>query len=104
MSDPATTEITGPTIVNPANPDLDYAYCASDRRHVVTLSLVWHSPDFQGSSSAIRAIFSDWQISPIIRWQSGNRTSVTTGVDNALTGLGRQRAVQVVDDQCRDGA
>ncbi len=25
MSDPATTEITGPTIVNPANPDLDYS-------------------------------------------------------------------------------
>src|SRR4029079_18865493 len=30
MSDPATTEITGPTIVDPNNPDLDYSYCASD--------------------------------------------------------------------------
>ena len=27
MSDPATTEITGPTIVDPTNPDLDYSYC-----------------------------------------------------------------------------
>ena len=26
MSDPATTEITGPTIVDPNNPDLDYSY------------------------------------------------------------------------------
>jgi hypothetical protein len=97
MSDPATTEITGPTIVNPANPDLDYAYCSSDRRHVLNLSLVVRTPDFE-NNGALRAIFSDWQLSPIIRWQSGNRASVTTGVDNALTGLGNQRAVQILDD------
>jgi hypothetical protein len=46
----------------------------------------------------VRAIFSDWQASPIIRWQSGNRSTITTGVDNALTGLGGQRAVQILDD------
>src|SRR5207245_1429994 len=34
MSDPATTELTGPTITDPTNPDLDYSYCDSDRRHV----------------------------------------------------------------------
>src|SRR5262245_60465242 len=103
MSDPATTEITGPTIVNPANPDLDYSYCASDRRHVVNLSLVARTPDF-GNDSVLHAILSDWQLSPIIRWQSGNRSSVTTGVDNALTGLGGQRAVQILDDPYGSGA
>ena len=46
MSDPATTEITGPTVVDPNNPDLDYSYCASDRRHVVNLSIVWTTPRF----------------------------------------------------------
>jgi len=101
MSDPATTEITGPTIVNPADPDLDYAYCASDRRHVVNVSLVARTPDF--SDKTMRALFSDWQFSPIVRWQSGNRTSVTTGVDNALTGLGGQRAVQILDDPYGSG-
>src|SRR5581483_6736642 len=75
-----------------------------DRRHVVNLSLVWHTPDFQSSSGAVRAIFSDWQLSPIIRWQSGSRTSVTTGVDNALTGLGGQRAVQILDNPYGSGA
>jgi hypothetical protein len=45
-----------------------------------------------------RAVFSDWQLSPIIRWQSGNRSTVTTGVDNALTGMGGQRGVQILDD------
>jgi hypothetical protein len=96
MSDPATTEITGPTIVNPANPNADYAYCASDRRHVVNVSVVARTPDFD--NHALRAVFGDWQLSPIVRWQSGNRSTVTTGVDNALTGLGGQRAVQILDD------
>src|SRR4029079_14588811 len=102
MSDPATTEITGPTIVNPANPDLDYAYCSSDRRHVVNLSLVVRTPDFQ--NTVARAILSDWQPSPIIRYQTGNRSSITTGVDNALTGMGGQRGVQILYDPYGTGA
>src|SRR5207244_6054771 len=89
-------ESTGPTIVDPANPDADYAYCSSDRRHVVSLSVVARTPEFE--NVVARRILSDWQFSPIVRWQSGNRTSVTTGVDNALTGLGGQRAVQILDD------
>ncbi|MBI3400759.1 MAG: TonB-dependent receptor [Acidobacteria bacterium] len=102
MSDPATTEITGPTIVNPANPDLDYSYCSSDRRHVVNVSVVVRTPGFE-DNRALHAIFSDWQLSPIVRYQTGNRSSVTTGVDTALTGLGGQRAVQVLDDPYVNG-
>jgi len=101
MSDPATTEITGPTIVNPADPNLDYSYCSSDRRHVVNLSVVVQTPEFE--KPVVKAIFSDWQFSPIIRYQTGNRSSITTGVDNALTGLGGQRAVQVQDDPYING-
>jgi hypothetical protein len=100
MSDPATTEITGPTIVDPNNPDLDYSYCASDRRHVYNLSVVARVPDFKGDLN--RMLFSDWQFAPIVRWQSGNRSTVTTGVDNALTGMGGQRAVQVLDNPYGD--
>jgi hypothetical protein len=100
MSDPATTEITGPTIVDPNNPDADYAYCASDRRHVINLSAVVRTPDF--SNATARLLFSDWQLSPIVRWQSGNRSTITTGVDNALSGMGGQRAVQILDDPYGD--
>src|SRR5262249_42044845 len=56
------------------------------------------------NNGALHAIFSDWQLSPIVRWQSGNRASVTTGVDNALTGLGGQRAVQIAHDPYGSGA
>ena len=95
-SDPATTELTGPTIVDPSNPDLDYTYCDSDRRHVVNVSVVLRTPPF--TNGTMRVLFSDWQLAPLVRWQSGNWTSVTTGVDNAFTGLGGQRAVQILDD------
>jgi hypothetical protein len=33
-----------------------------------------------------------------VRWQSGSPYSVTTGVDNALSGTGNQKAVQVSSD------
>ena len=82
MSDPATTEITGPTIVDPNNPDLDYSYCASDRRHVVNVSVVARTPQFQ--NKALNAVFGDWQVSPLVRWQSGDRS-----IDHARR---RQRA------------
>jgi carboxypeptidase family protein len=102
MSDPATTEITGPTITDPNNPDLDYSYCSSDRRHVLNFSVVARTPNFDNPT--LNVILSDWQVSPLIRWQSGNRSSITTGVDNALTGMGGQRAVQILDDPYGSGA
>jgi hypothetical protein len=100
MSDPATTEITGPTIVDPNNPDLDYSYCASDRRHVMNVSVVARTPEF--GNRALNAVLGSWQFSPLVRWQSGGRSTVTTGVDNALTGMGGQRAVQILDDPYGD--
>ena len=96
MSDPATTEITGPTITDPTNPDLDYSYCDSDRRHVLNVSLVARAPSF--SNAVVNAVLGDWQVAPLVRWQSGSPFSVTTGVDNALSGMGGQKAVQVLDD------
>jgi hypothetical protein len=97
MADPATTEITGATVMNSADPAADYSYCSSDRRHVWNLSAVFLAPTIQ--NGILGAIISDWQIAPIVRVQSGNRATVTTGADNALTGnAGNQRAVQVLDN------
>ena len=101
LSDPATTEITGPTIVNPNNPDLDYSYCSSDRRHVLNVSLVAQTPAF--ANDTMRRLLGHWQFAPLVRWQSGNRATITTGVDNALTGMGGQRGVQILDDPYGDG-
>jgi hypothetical protein len=48
-------------------------------------------------------VFGDWQVSPLVRWQSGNRSTITTGIDNALTGVGGQRGVEVLDNPYGDG-
>jgi hypothetical protein len=96
MSDPATTELTGPTITDPNNPGLDYSACDADRRHVLNVSVVARTPAFSGKT--MDAVLGDWQIAPLVRWQSGSPFSITTGVDNALSGMGAQRAVQLLDD------
>jgi hypothetical protein len=109
MADPATTEITGPTVVDPNNPDLDYSYCSSDRRHIVNVSIVWTTPRF--GNGVLGGVLGNWQVAPLVRWYTGGRSSVTTGIDNALNGTppapanfgGGQRAVQVLDDPYGDG-
>ena len=96
ISDPATTEITGPTYVNPNNRRADRASCDSDRRHVVNVSFVARTPKF--ANRALDLIASGWQLSGIVRRQSGNYATVVTGADNALTGVGAQRASQILPD------
>jgi len=96
IGDPATTEITGPTYVNPNNRRADRANCDSDRRHVVNVSFVARTPKFANRS--LNMIASGWQLSGIVRGQTGNYSTVTTGVNNALTGVGNQRAAQLLAD------
>ena len=82
--------------VNPNNRRADRADCDSDRRHVFNVSFVARTPQF--ANRALNLIASGWQLSGIVRAQSGNYSTVTTGVDNALTGVGGQRAVQLLAD------
>ena len=96
ISDPETTELTGPTYVNPANRALDRGNCDSDVRHVINVSLIAQSPKF--SNHALNVIASNWRLSTIFRANTGNYSTVTTGVDNALTGIAGQRPNQITAD------
>jgi hypothetical protein len=60
------------------------------------VSAVVQAPKFKDNT--LQAVFGDWQIAPLVRWQSGSPFSVTTGIDNALSGTGNQRAVQLSDN------
>ena len=91
ISDPLTQEIAGPSYVIPGNRRADRGNCNSDRRHIGNLSLVATSPKL--ASRALSLIASNWQLSTILRAQSGNFSTVTTGIDNALTGVGNQRPI-----------
>ena len=48
-------------------------------------------------------LFSNWQVSTIVRLMSGQYFDVTAGTDRALTGAGGQRANQILADPFMSG-
>ena len=77
--------VAGLNFMVPGDRARDRSNCAlGDRRQLFNVSAVYETPKF--SNSTVRLLASGWQISPIIRYQSGPYITVTTGVDQALTG------------------
>src|SRR6185436_18298409 len=73
------------------------AGCPGDTRHSINMSTVYDTPQF--SNAALRAVASEWQVSGIVRIQSGSYFSVTSGFDTALTAaIGNNRAHQILGD------
>ena len=56
-----------------------------DQRHVFNLSAVLQTPRF--STGALRAIGSNWQLSPILKLRSAQFFTVTTGLGNQVPNL-----------------
>ena len=81
--------------VTPGNRHHDHGNCAtSDQRQVFNLSAVAQTPKF--SNKVLTMLASGWQFSPIMKIRSAQFFSVTTGVDNALSGEGGQRPNQAL--------
>jgi hypothetical protein len=77
--------VAGLNFMIPGNRRADRSNCPlGDRRHVFNLSAVYQTPRFSGSRWSMLA--RDWQISGIVRLQTGPYFGVTTGIDQALTG------------------
>jgi hypothetical protein len=71
--------------------------CATaDRRQNFNLSSVYQTPKFNGA--ALRDLASGWQVSGIVRLTTGQYLSITSGLDQALTGQGGQLATQLLPD------
>ena len=84
-------------LVKPGDPSYDRGSCGStDQRHVFNLSAVYQIPGV--SDGFTRLLTRDWQVSAIVAARSSGHFSVTTGVDNALTGQANQRPDQVLDN------
>jgi hypothetical protein len=84
---------------NSDNRHFDRGNCttsATDRRHLFNLSAVAETPRF--SNSTLRAVASEWRLSPIFRVLSGGYLSVTTSSDIALIGTTNQRVNQILLD------
>ena len=67
------------------------AYCG-----LSGLTAGYETPD--AGSGALRAIASHWRLSGIISARSGDRLNITSGRDNAFTGLASQRPNKVSTD------
>jgi len=74
----------------------NYANCAYDIRHMVNITGVAMSP-ITGKTLAARML-GNWKLAPLIRAATGFPVSVTTGRDNSLTAIGRDRPNQVLAD------
>jgi hypothetical protein len=58
---------------------------SADRRHIFNITGVAETPRF--SNRVTRAIASNWTTSVIYRYQTGSYLTISSGVDNSLTGL-----------------
>ena len=86
--------------VDPGNPDYDAGYCDQDRMHLATLTTGYETPEV--ANGALRALASHWRLTGILSARSGNRLNITSGRDNAFTGVSNQRPDQVSDDLYAD--
>ena len=82
---------TGTSQTNPFDLEFDWGYANADRRHRFVTSALWQIPG-EFDNGVMAAVLSDWSLTGILAMQSGGGFTVTSGVDNARTGTGGQRA------------
>ena len=91
--------IFGSDIQDPFNRAADRANCESDVRHLFNASFLVASPRFSGSLA--QAVLGNWEFSGIVSKRSGFWQTVSSGRDNSLTAIGRDRP-NLVDDPSLD--
>src|SRR5438105_1520196 len=96
IADIVKTSQTAAEYVVPGDRSSSRGNCGSDRRHTFNSSTVYQTPAFANSAASV--LFSNWQISAIVKLMSGPYFDVTAGTDRALTGAAGQRANQVLAD------
>jgi len=82
-------ELAGNNYQNPANRDAEKGDCNFDRRNIFNTSLVAISDGV--GAGILKKVTRDWQVAPIITFQSGQPFTVTDGTDVSLTGEGADR-------------
>jgi hypothetical protein len=81
---------------NPDDPDFDAGPCDQDRKHLGTVNMGYQTPDVGGGVAG--ALVSNWRVSGILSARSGSRLNITSGRDNAFSGISGQRVNLVSDN------
>jgi len=87
--------LAGSSNSQPFNRHADWGRCVFDTRHNFNTTLVVTSEVKRGNAMMNR-LLSGWELAPLIHASSGQPLNVTLGKDNSLTGLGNDRANQVL--------
>jgi hypothetical protein len=82
---------TGVSVTNPLNQRHDRGLADYDKPHVFNFSALWELP-IRFDNSTTQTILGGWNVTSIVSLYSGYPFSVYSGVDNARTGQGGQRA------------
>lgn len=91
IDDASANKATGQIRTDPNNQAFDKGPSDFDKRHVANLSGIWDLP-VKFSNPFARIVLGGWSLNSIVSLQSGFPFSVGSGVDNARTGTGGQRA------------
>lgn len=85
----------------PDNRLFDHGLSREDIPHNFKFSNVWRVPNIRVKGVAGR-LANGWMLNSIVIWQSGFPFSVSSGRDNSLTGIGRDRADYLGGDATLD--
>ncbi len=102
IDDSSANKATGQGRTNPNNQAFDKGRSDYDRNHVFNLSSVWELP-FRSQNRGLNLIAGGWQLNGIVSLNSGYPFTVGSGVDNARTGTGGQRADLIGDPNLGSG-
>lgn len=80
---------------NPLRHYFDYGPSDFDRRHIATVSYVWDLPTLRNHNLFTRETIGGWQVTGIVRRQTGQGLTPLAGSDRSQTGLGTDRAYQI---------
>lgn len=64
-----------------------------DRRHRFVMSWVWDLPTVSSENPFVKHVVNGWQWTGLTDFQTGGPLTFTSGRDNSLTGIGRDRAI-----------
>lgn len=102
IDDTSQNKQNGSVRTNPFNQRFDKGLAEFHKAHVFNFSSLYELP-FHPGSGIMRTLLGGWNINGIVSLYSGQPLTVTSGVDNARTGTGGQRADIVGDPNLPDG-
>ncbi len=91
IDDTSQNKSTGIARTNPANQRFDKGLSDFHRAHVFNFSGLWELP-IRPANATMRMLVGGWKLNGIVNLNSGQPLTVSSGVDNARTGAGGQRA------------